>query len=84
MKNVTVAMSDELHQKSRVRAAEEGVSMSRYLAALIQRDVAANGTQSEEERKKRLEMLERFFAAPKIQISENGRMPTAEERNARR
>jgi len=83
MKNLTISLSEDLHQKSRIRAAQEGVSMSRYLAALVEKDVAANGTQTEEERKKRLEMLERFFAAPKIQISENGRMPTAEERNAR-
>ena len=84
MKNVTISLSDDLHQKSRIRAAEEGISMSRYLASLVARDVATNGTQTEEERKKRLEMLERFFAAPKIKISENGRMPTADERNARR
>lgn len=84
MKNLTISLSDDLHRKSRIRAAEEGVSMSRYLASLVERDAAANGTQTEEERRKRLEMLERFFASPKIQISENGRMPTAEERNARR
>lgn len=84
MKNLTISLSDDLHRKSRIRAAEEGVSMSRYLASLVERDAAANGTQREEERRKRLEMLERFFASPKIQISENGRMPTAEERNARR
>jgi hypothetical protein len=31
-----------------------------------------------------MEMLERFLSAPKLKISENGKMPTSDERNARR
>jgi hypothetical protein len=34
-------------------------------------------------RQRQLEALERFFAGPKWDIANNGRMPTAEERNAR-
>ncbi len=36
------------------------------------------------ERERRLEALQRFLSGPKFNISENGRMPTADERNARR
>ena len=34
-------------------------------------------------RRRQLEALERILAGPKFNISNNGRMPTAEERNAR-
>lgn len=84
MKNVTISLNDETHQKSRIRAAESGVSMSRYVASLVEKDVTANATQTDEDRKRRLEALQRVFDAPKLDISENGRMPNAEERNARR
>jgi hypothetical protein len=46
--------------------------------------VRAEATDPDEERRLRLEALERVLSAPKYEISENGRMPTAEERNARR
>ena len=36
------------------------------------------------DRNLQLEALERFLAGPKWNVMENGRMPTAEERNARR
>lgn len=84
MKNLTISLDDQLHQKSRIRAAETGQSMSRYVASLVEKDIAQNGALSESERHRRLAMLERFLSGPKLEISENGRMPTAEERNARR
>ena len=84
MKNLTIALDDELHRKSRVRAAEAGMSMSRYFASLVERDMAANSAQSDDERERRLKLLEAFLSGPKLEISENGRMPNAEERNARR
>ena len=83
MKNLTISLEDDLHRQSRVRAANAGVSMSRYVSSLIANDVRGEVPDSEEERKKRLDMLERFLSGPKLRISENGRMPNADERNAR-
>ena len=83
MKNVTVSFDEETARRARIAAAKAGTSMSRYLAEAarekIERDEAA-----EAERNIQLEALERIFAGPKWNVSENGRMPTAEERNARR
>lgn len=84
MKNLTISLDDDLHQQSRVRAARAGVSMSRYIAALVEKDIHGDVADTEEERNKRLEAVERFIAGPKFEIAVDGRMPTAEERNARR
>jgi hypothetical protein len=84
MKNLTISLDDETHRLSRLAAAARGVSMSRYVASLVARDVRTDTTDPEEERRRRLEALERFLSGPKLEISESGRMPTAEERNARR
>jgi hypothetical protein len=40
--------------------------------------------EADERRSRRLEALEKIFAGPKWKVMENGRMPTADERNARR
>lgn len=84
MKNLTISLEDEVLQQSRVKAASAGMSMSRYVATLVERDIAHRTGQSEEETRRRLEALQRVFDAPKLKISENGRMPNADERNARR
>jgi len=84
MKNLTISLEDDVHSLSRVRAARAGLSMSRYVASLLAKEVRDEPADSDEDRRKRLEMLERFLSAPKLQISQNGRMPDAEERNARR
>lgn len=83
MKNVTISMDDELASLTRVAAAKAGKSVSKYLAEAarekIEADEAAIG-----QRNPQLEALERILAMPKWSVMENGRMPTAEERNARR
>ena len=84
MKNLTVSLDDELHRKLRIRAAETGQSMSRYVAGVMEKDVREPAPVSEETKRRQLEALQRLFDAPKIKISENGRMPDANERNARR
>lgn len=85
MKNVTISMDEELHQKVRVDAAKAGMSMSRYLADAAREKLANDNTQSAvQQRKANLEALERFLAGPKLEISQDGQMPTSEERNARR
>lgn len=85
MKNVTISMDEELLREARIEAAKAGLSMSRYLSTLIQQSLH-DGPQAsrEQERERRMKALERFLNGPKLPISENGRMPTAEERNARR
>jgi len=82
VKNVTISMDDELHRLARIEAAKAGKSMSRYIADKLESEIRA-GSQSNA-RNSQLDALERFMAGPKLPISENGRMPTAEERNARR
>lgn len=85
MKNVTISMDDELYRATRIEAARAGKSMSRHIADRLSKPSHDRSEDAEmEARKRRLEALERFFAGPKLNISENGRMPTAEERNARR
>jgi hypothetical protein len=84
VKNLTIALDDELHRQSRLRAAGAGLSMSRYIAALVEKDVSADTSNADDDRRRQLEALQRVFDAPRLKISENGRMPTAEERNARR
>jgi len=85
MKNLTISLDDETHQLSRVQAAAKGVSMSRFIADLVrERTHASTEADAAAERQRRLDALQRVFDAPKLQISENGRMPNADERNARR
>lgn len=85
MKNVTISMDDSDYLETRINAAKAGLSMSRYLAeAAKEKNVASNQNRQTEERNIQLEAINAFLAGPKWQVMENGRMPTAEERNARR
>ncbi|PSJ60594.1 ribbon-helix-helix protein, CopG family [Kumtagia ephedrae] len=82
MKNVTISMDDELARRTRVAAARAGKSVSKYLAEAAREKM--NAEETAELRNPQLEALERLWASPKWNVTENGRMPTAEERNARR
>ncbi len=85
MQNVTIAMDDELAQLTRVAAAKAGQSVSKYMAEAAREKLAAEEkVGSRQGRNLQLEALERILAMPKWDVMENGRMPTAEERNARR
>ena len=85
MKNVTISMNEDLLRAARVEAAKAGMSMSRFIADLVDKRLRAARTESTEEtRSRQMAALERFLSGPKLQISENGRMPSSEERNARR
>ncbi|MDP3899230.1 MAG: hypothetical protein Q8Q62_21350 [Mesorhizobium sp.] len=85
MKNVTISMDEELHNVVRVDAAKAGLSVSRYIAQVLK---SAALSRSEDDarlrRNEQLEALDRILSGPKWDVSENGRMPNAEERNARR
>lgn len=83
MKNVTISMDDELAQLTRVAAAKEGKSMSKFLAEAA-REKIEGAAVAGIKRNRQVEALEQILAGPMWDVSENGRMPTAEERNARR
>lgn len=85
MKNVTISMDEDLHRTTRIEAAKAGKSMSRYIADLLEAATAAKAHADDAtERAQRLERLKKAFSGPLWPISEDGRMPDAEERNARR
>jgi len=85
MGNVTISMDDDLQRAVRIEAAKAGKSMSKYIADRLREPVEQHITLDEIARRKSdVEALREVFAGPKFRISENGRMPTADERNARR
>lgn len=78
-------MDEELYQETRVKAAQRGLSLSRYLArAAANMNGAVEADEKAAKRNRQREALERIFAGPKWDVTENGRMPNADERNARR
>ena len=83
MKNITISMEDELAARTRVAAARVGKSVSKYLAETLREKLAAEEGGRGEDRNLELEAIRRFLAGPPLNISENGRMPSAEERNSR-
>ncbi len=85
MKNVKVSMDAQLAERIDAAAANAGESVSTYLAeAGRQRVENESAAAVAEDRNRQLEALERLLAGPKWSVMENGRMPTADERNARR
>ena len=85
MKNVTISMDEDLAQRARVAAARAGKSVSKYLSEAAREKIEAEeGAATKETRNRQVEALQKIFAGPKWDVTENGRMPTAEERNARR
>ena len=84
MGNLTVSMDDALIQEIRVQAAKSGKSMSRFVADVVEKQIQNTSSQSETRKLERLAALQRVFDGPMWDVTENGRMPTADERNARR
>ncbi len=85
MKNVTISVEEDLYRLTRIEAAKAGISMSKFMALATQEKIAAGQTgKAAPERNLQLEAIDAFLSGPKWQIMENGRMPTADERNARR
>ena len=75
MKNVTVTMEEGLLKKARVAAAQEGKSLSKFIAETIEKRVGRQRTQ--------LEALERFLGGP-LWNSGGGPLPTRDETYAER
>ncbi len=85
MKNVTISMDDELAQRARVAAARAGISVSKYMADAAKAKIEADEKLAVQSgRNRQIEALERIFSGPKWDVTDDGRMPTAEDRNARR
>ena len=83
MKNVTISMDEKLAREVRIEAARAGKSMSKYSAGVVEAALK-QPIDADAERQRKIEAMERFLAGPKWSVMEDGRMPTAEERNARR
>lgn len=86
MKNVTISMDDAMAHRIRVAAARAGQSVSRYLAEAGQRRIEQDERPALDEAKvkRQMDALERVLAGPEWDVTVDGRMPTADERNARR
>lgn len=85
MKNITISVDEASAQRIRVAAAKAGQSVSRYLAEAGLRRVDDEETGAWASRRSRQrEALERILAGPKWDVTIDGRMPTADERNARK
>ncbi len=84
MKNVTLSMDDELVGRARVAAAKQGVSMSRFLSNLLESKLAEPTIRKPNPDNPQYQAIQRILAGPKWDVTENGRMPTSDERNARR
>ena len=83
MKNVTISMDDELAHLTRVAAAKAGKSVSKYMAEAAREKIEAETAGVSPARNRHLEAIERFLAGPTLNISRDGQMPSAEERNSR-
>lgn len=76
MRNVTISMSAELHQKARVDAAKAGMSMSKYITEIL----SSAKFQVDRERDDRLEIdlacLRAVFDGPEL-LRQKSAMPAA-------
>lgn len=84
MKNVTISMDDDLALQTRVAAAKEGKSVSRFMAEAAREKLSAGTAPAGPKRNLQKEALEKILSGPMWDVTEDGRMPTADERNARR
>ncbi len=84
MKNVTISMDDDLAHRGRVAAAKQGLSMSRFLSVLLEQKLAEPALRTPNPDNPQYKAVRRILSGPKWDVTINGRMPTADERNARR
>ncbi len=84
MRNVTIAMDEDLHQKVQVDAAKAGLSVSQYIADVLKAAQSQVNHEAEGRLEADLARLQAVFDGPKLDLSEGGRMPSSDERDARR
>ena len=82
MKNITISVDEQLAREIRIEAAKAGMSMSKFLAEAARQKIVASSDTSTHNRQRKA--LLKVLSGPEWDVSEDGRMPTAEERNARR
>ena len=68
MKNVTITMGEQLLERVRIRAAEEGKSISKLMVEAAEMRVGKVMTKKE--------AMERFLSGPPMQLTEDGQAPT--------
>ncbi len=83
MNKVTISMDEDLHQKVRVDAARAGMSMSRYIAEVLSTATSQVDRDNQDRLEADIARLLAVFAGPKLDLSQGGRMPSADERTAR-
>lgn len=83
MKNVTISMDDKLLQLTEAEAAKAGMTTADFIANIVESTLTSKMTEISG-KNRQLEALAKIFAGPMWDVTEDGRMPTAEERNARR
>ena len=60
------------------------MSMSRFMGNLLEKNLAEPTVKAPNPDNPQYKAVKRILAGPKWDVTENGRMPTADERNARR
>ncbi len=74
MKNLTVTLPEETFARLRMAAAREGKSMSKFVGALLDRQIGSDETRGD------AVALERFLAGPLWNLTdENGNAPTRDQ-----
>ncbi|WNJ92099.1 hypothetical protein [Bosea sp. 685] len=74
MKNLTVTLPEETFARLRMAAAREGKSMSKFVGALLDRQIGPDETRAD------AAALERFLAGPLWNLTdENGNAPTRDQ-----
>lgn len=71
MRNVTVTLEEEVARWVRIRAAEHGKSVSRFLGEMLQKQMLEDRSYEE--------AMNRFLSRKPSRISESGRYPSREE-----
>lgn len=84
MKNVTISMDEALMRRAKVAAAQQGLSLSKFVGKLVERSLPTASARAADKNNAQHQAIMRILEGPAWDVTENGRMPTAEERNARR
>jgi len=79
VRNITLALDEELLRQARHKAVDQGLSLSGYVAKILQEQVAAGGTEVEAARKRLLARMERGY-----ENGFSGRLPFTREELHRR
>lgn len=76
MRNVTISLDDELARKARVAAAERDMSLSKFIADLLRKEVASDSGYEEA-------MHEYLAESPYVSLGRGEKLPSREEMHDR-